>query len=543
MPGKSQNFLRGAFFLSIATAAVKLIGALYKIPIQNLLGAGGSSLYFVTYNIYTVLFVIATAGLPVAISKMVSESRSRSDGRNDAVRIFAVAKTLFLVIGSAGALFMLIGADWIAARMNTADAAWAIRAIAPSVFLVAFICPYRGYYQGHGNMTPTAISQVLEALGKLIFGVGLTAVVLYVIMPADIVGGETVNEAARSTFGSAAAILGVSIGILISAIFLILSGRGHGFKDANKRPGRRRKHILREMVSLAVPITLGSVVISLTNLIDAGLTRGLLVTGAGFTESMRDLYHGAYSWAATLYTLPTAFVLTIAVSLLPAIAAYRVQGDRQGVIRTARSSVRVTALLGMPAGAGFIALPGPILNLLYGAYPAEVEYATPLLQTLGIAVIFVCLVTVTNSILQSLGLVIIPIVTMTVGAVAKIICTYVLVGNPDIHINGAPIGTVVCFGLIAVLNTVIVIKATGAGAALLSELVKPFLAAAGMGAITLGCFYFFSHFLGDKIGVILAMGTGALSYGVLLILIRGIPKRDLELLPGGVRLAKILQIR
>jgi stage V sporulation protein B len=233
----------------------------------------------------------------------------------------------------------------------------------------------------------------------------------------------------------------------------------------------------------------------------------------------------------------------LAFSLLPAIAAFRVQDDREGVVRTTRSAVRVTALLGMPAAAGFIVLPGPLLNLLYGANPRGVGIATPLLQMLGIAVVFICIVTVTNAILQSLGLVHIPVITMAFGSAAKLACTYLLVGNPDIHINGAPIGTVICFGLIAMLNLIVVIKATGSGTALLSEFGKPLFAAAVMGIIALGCHYFFANFLGQRMGVVLAMGAGALSYGILLILINGIPKRDLELLPGGVKLAKILQIK
>jgi stage V sporulation protein B len=539
---KNQNFLRGAFFLSVATVAVKAIGALYKIPIQNLLPEGGSGLYFVAYNIYAVLFVLATAGLPVAISKMISESRTA--GRNDADRIFSVAFTVFLVIGTAGALFILLFAPWIAALMNAEEAVWAVRAIAPSVFLIVFICPYRGYYQGHGNMIPTAVSQVLEALGKLIFGVGLTALVLYAIIPEEILAdGTIINHSERNAYSSAAAILGVSVGILLAAIYLIKHSRKNWYGKSGGVPGRRRKEILREMISVAIPITLGSAILTITNLIDAGLIRGLLTNGAGFTDSMRDRVYDAYTWAATLYTLPTAFVITIAVSLLPAIAAFRVRQDREGVIRTTRSAIRVTALIGMPAGAGFYCLAGPILNLLYGSDPEKAALAAPLLQMFGIAVIFVCIVTVTNSILQSLGLVYIPIITMAFGSAAKLICTFVLVSDEHVNIHGAPIGTVVCFALIALLNLIIVMKASGSGAALLSEMGKPLFAAAGMGAIALGCHYFFAYFLGDKLGVIMAMGAGFLSYIVLLILIRGIPKRDIELLPGGTRLAKILQIR
>lgn len=535
MPVKSQNFLRGAFFLSLATAAVKIIGALYKIPILGLLG-DGSSTYGVAYNLYAAVFVIATAGLPVAISKMVSESRTT--GKDDTERIFSVAFHVFLVIGTAASLFILFFADWIAALMGSEDAVWAIRAIAPSVFLIVFICPYRGYYQGHGNMMPTAVSQVIEAVGKLIFGVGLTVMVLYVFFPES-----SFSQSEREGFGAAAAILGVSAGILFSAVYLILRSRGHNLSPSpKKRGGRSRKKILKEMVSIAIPITLSSSILSITTLIDTGMILRLLVSGAGFTAELSKTYHSAYIWATTLYALPSAFVVTIAVSLLPALAAFRVKRDRKGLIRTTRSAIRVTSLLGMPAAVGFIVLPGPLLNLLYGA-GSRTDIAAELLQVLGVAVVFVCIVTVTNSILQSIGLVTIPILTMAVGATAKLLCTYFLVSNPSVHINGAPIGTVICFGLIALLNTIIVMRATEVGIGLLSELGKPLIASAGMGAIALGCFYFFSYFLGEKAGVILAVGSGALAYFIILILIKGVPKRDVDLLPGGAKIAKLFHIR
>ncbi|MDR1693415.1 MAG: polysaccharide biosynthesis protein [Oscillospiraceae bacterium] len=538
MAGKNQNFLRGALSLSIATVAVKVIGALYKVPIQNLLGAEGSGLYNVAYNIYAFLFVLATAGLPVAISKMVSESTAT--GRNDTKRIFSVAFILFLGIGSAGALFMFFGADWLASLQSAEDAAWAIRAVAPSVFLIVFICPYRGVCQGLGDMKPTAVSQVIEAFGKLLFGTGLTFIALTVIIPSD---GTAENARLRNATGSAMAILGVSAGILFSAVYLVLRNRRAGLIRSGGGSGRRRSVILKEMISVAIPITLGSAVISITNLIDSGLTRGLLVSGAGFGEAARDRYHGAYTWALTLFNLPGSFVLTLAVSLLPAIAAYRIRRDNPGIVRTTRSAFAVTALMGMPAGMGFVFLAKPILSLLYSD-AESVGIAAPLLQVLGIAVIFVCIVTVSNSVLQSMGMVYVPIVTMAIGSAVKLICTYTLVSDPDIQINGAPIGTVACFVIVALLNLTAVIRVTGAGLTLLKEFLKPLVAAVGMGLIALGNYHFFHYFLQNgNIAVILAMGAGLLSYFILLILIKGLPKRDLELLPGGMKLAKILRIQ
>ena len=535
-----QDFLRGAFNLSVATAAVKVIGALYKIPIQNMLSDAGNGHFKSAYNVYAALLILATAGLPAAVSKMVSEAETSRSGETAA--IYGIARAIFMVIGTAGALAMLLGADVIAAALNNPAAAWGIRAIAPAVFFAGMMAPLRGLFQGRGDMVPTAISQVLESAGKFIFGTGLTFFVMNVIMPWDISGG---NTEARDIFGAAAAILGVSAGMMLAAFYLVNRKRKLGTGGLSALPGktpRRRRAIAKELMLLAVPITLGSAMLSVTNLIDDSLVRARLLDGAGFAPEAVDGYMGMYSYASTLYNLPSAFVLTLAVSLLPAIAAYRVKRDKQGVVRTVHSSLRVSMLIGMPAGAGFFCLADPILRLLYPGKPDAVAVAAPLLSTLGIAVVFFSIVTVTNAILQSLGMVTVPIVTMAIGSVFKIVCTLILVGNPAIHIKGAPIGTVICFAVVAALNLGVIIRVSGTGIRLLGELVRPLAAAAGMGFVSYGCYLIFEKLAGARIGCVLAILAGGFSYLVLIILLKALPPEDLKLLPKGDKIAKFLRI-
>lgn len=535
-----QNFLHGALNLSIATALVKVVGMFYKLPIQNLLTEQGAAQYDVAYRIYSTIYVLATAGLPVAISKMVSESESR--GRNESHRIFQVAIYMFLIVGLIGSGIMFFGADIIAGWMNAPGASPGIRAVAPSVLLAAFICPYRGYYQGRGNMTPTAVSQVMEAVGKLLFGVGLTFATLTFIIPEDTLA-ETAQK--RDIYGAAAAIMGVSVGMLLGVFYMLWRSRKqHLFRKEQIRGERLRARgsIAREMLSVAIPITLSSSVLSIANLIDAGLVRSSLLNGAGFSVADLDLYTGSYSYAVTLYNLPTAFIMTLSVSLLPAIAAARVRRDYDTVRGTVKSALRVTALIGMPMASGLICLAGPILGLLYPSRPVGVAIATPLMQVLGVAIIFACTVTVSNSVLQSLGLVNIPIITMAAGCAVKIVCTFVLVSNPGIHINGAPIGTVACFALISILNLLLIIRVTGSKISLLGVLVKPLAASACMGVIALGCFFFFRQFIGEKIGALLAIVSGVSAYFILLLLLRGLPREDVEMLPGGRKIANFLKL-
>jgi len=282
-----------------------------------------------------------------------------------------------------------------------------------------------------------------------------------------------------------------------------------------------------------------------TNLIDLGMIHNLLVDNARFTTAHIHMYMGSYAYATTLFNLPAAFIVAIAISLLPAVTAFKVQGNYQGMRQTVRSAVRVTALLAAPAAVGYITLAEPILSLLYSQRVATggVAIAAPLLQMLGVAVIFVCIVTVTNSILQALGLIWVPIVTMGVGCLAKIICTYVLVSNPEIHINGGPIGTVVCYGIITTLNLAVILRVTRLGHKLLGEFVRPLFAAALMGAIAVGSFLFWSRFLGGRPAVVPAIAMGALAYGILLVILGGLQRQDLELLPGGRKLARMLRIQ
>ncbi|MCL2083148.1 MAG: polysaccharide biosynthesis protein [Oscillospiraceae bacterium] len=550
-PGE-QNYLRGALYLSIAMMITKLIGALYKLPIQNLLTEEGGGLYAVSYQLYTILYILAIAGLPVAISKMISESETSRAGESR--RILNVARIIFFIIGAAGSLFMLLGAEKIAWLMNAPGAAWGIRAVAPSVFLVGFISPYRGFYQGKKNMIPTAVSEVLEALGKLVFGVGAAYLALHLFIPSD---NTEATQALRDSIGAAAAISGVSVGMIISAVYLKLSWKKHGVKSngTENRGARRRgrREIARQMLRLSLPVMLCSSALSLTNFIDLTMIRNLLVSHAGFIESEMNRYMGAYSYAVNLFNLPVSFIAALGISLLPAITSFKVQGDNQGIQNTVGSAMRVTCILAMPAGVGLVALANPILSLLYHTKVATggVAIAVPLLQILGFAVVFACIVTVTNSMLQALGLIWVPLVTMAIGCLCKIVCTFVLAANPEINIRGGPIGTLICYGIIAILNLTVIAFRTRIRRLILKNLGKTLFAAVAMGAVAFGGFQFWSYFLetylnivnNGAISAVMAVFMAGMSYFILLLLIGGLSKQELDLLPGGKKIALLLKIR
>ncbi len=527
---KSQSFLYGALILSIATGLVKVIGALFKIPIGRMLGEAGSAHFTVAYNIFATLFVISSAGLPVAVSKMVSEAET-AGRRREARAIFSVSAMAFILIGTVGALVLFIGAPAFAGIMHDDEAVQAIRAIAPAVFFVGLICPIRGYHQGKGNMLPTAVSQVIEAMGKLVFGL----VLLFATMKA---GAALPSQAAS-------AILGVTIGTAMAALYLWFAGRPGKARlpDPKVEAVPSRKKILARLIAIALPITISSSILSLGTLIDTSQILGRLQSAAGFSPQEAHDFYGAYSWAITMFNLPPAFILTLSVSIIPAISAARVRNDKKTVNGTIKSSFRVTALLAMPCAAGFMSLAGPILSMLYSNQPSGVRIAAPLLTTLSLAIPFVCLVSLTNAVLQALGLVSIPVVTMLVGVIAKIACNYFLVGNPQIHINGAPISTAVCYGLISLLNIAVILRVTGAGARMLGVFAKPLLASALMGALTRGVYLFLSGHMSNAVSVLGSIAAGALAYLIMALFLRALPRNDLMLIPKGEKLANFLRIR
>ncbi len=526
---KTKNsFIEGAFILVVANALTKIIGAIFKIPLSNLMGSEGMGLFDVAYGIYTALFVIATAGLPVAISKMVSESRALGR-REEASRIVSVALSAFAVFGLAATAVLWFGADLLAAKVGNSGAAPAVRAIAPSLFFVSVMSIIRGYYQGLSDMRPTAISQVLEAVGKLSVG--------YVAAWLMLKRGLGIEMAA------AGAIFGVTCGSALSFLYLVLKK----WKETRVSPlssynGQvaSRGTLLKRLIATAIPVTVGASVISLTNLLDMAMVMNRL-QDIGFSEKAATELYGSLGLARNIFNLPQTLIVAVSISIIPAISAAYAKGRYDSARRTTETALRVASLIALPAAAGLFALSGPILKVIYYKRPEDCVTATPLLTVLSIAVIFVAMVSLTNSILQAMGRVRVPVYTMLIGGAVKLTVNYFLIGNPKINILGAPIGTTLCYAVITVLN-LIVIGQCGLRLNYFSIYLK-----AGLASLVMGGFAWIAYppaagLLGEKLGVLAVIAAAALVYLVLVIVLRVLPKEDIMLLPKGDKIAKILRI-
>lgn len=532
---KKQSFLGGAAILASAVVIVKIIGAFYKLPLNNILGAQGKTYFNTAYYIYNVLLTVSTAGLPLAISKMTSEAHAQ--GRdNEKRRIFRTAIWLFFGLGLVGSLLMFFGAAQLAAFMNNDMARLPIRALAPAVFCVCLLACMRGYTQGQGNMKPTAVSQVLEALCKLGIGLPLAWYVLKIGMSLDT--------------GAAGAIFGVTIGTVFSMLFLtgyLLSHRDH--TDALDVPSSSGQ-IMKRILSIGIPITLSNSAMSIINLIDTKIVMGRLQGALHLTEAEASALNGQYGLAMDMPNMVASFVYPVTMSLIPFAAAALAKKDYAGADRSISSAFRLIAILALPAGVGLSVLSTPIELLVLPSQRADALAAGPHLRILGFALIFICIMILTNAILQTYGKERIPIFTVIAGGVTKIVMNYILVGNPDINIHGAPISTLCCYLVICALNLFFVWKYSPQKPRYLQLFAKPVAASALMGASAWVVHGFVERALrglgvytANAAGVLAGIAAGVVVYAVLVIALRILRADDVRSIPKGETLIKLLHLK
>ena len=523
---RRQSFLSGAAILAGAVAVTKVLGALYKIPLGNLLDSRGMAHFYAAYNVYNLLLMLSTAGLPLAASRLVA--RAEALGRyGQARRVFRCALAL---LGGLGLLFsavMFCLPQTMAALLHDPLAAEAIRVLAPSVLCVCLTSAIRGYTQGLGNMTPTAVSQIIESACKLLVGLGLCAFLL--------------RHGAAPETGAAGAIAGVTCGTALGLLFLLWALRRCPRESGG--PLEPVGETLRQLLRIGVPITVAGGAMSLMTLLDQSLVLGTLQTRLGYSaEAAAELY-GQYTFGMTLFVLPPSFIYPLSVSLIPAITQARSRRDETAAGRLTASALRITALLAFPMGAGLSVLAGPILHLLYPAVLETAQAAAYHLTVLGIASIFVCLMVATNGILQANGRENIPIWTLLAGGALKIVTNYLMVGNPDMGIRGAPVGTLYSYALIVVLNLLAVYRCLKGRVDFFRCLWRPVLCTAVMALAARSCYALLAARVSQNLAVLLAIAAAAAVYAILALALGVVTAEDLRRLPKGEKWAQRLHLQ
>ena len=538
-----QSFLGGAAVLALATAIVKIIGAIYKIPLTQVLGDDGFAYFGTAYEIFAVLLMVSGTGLPVAMSRLISEAKTL--GRTKQIRrIYRVSRAIFLALGLVGSVGMALLCRWLAGLMHMEQSWFAILCLSPAVLFVGILAVERGFFQGQSNMVPTSVSQVLEAVCKLVFGLGLA----WAFLRTQKSGGEAADLTNAHAKAAGLAIVGVTLGTVLASVYLIVQHRkaAAGLRDACRDDTVcPAKDTARRLLSIAIPITLGAAGLQIITTVDSGVYMARLKGPAGLAGQVADDYKGIYFFAQTIFNLPIAFIGPLAISAIPAITEQLTQHRSRQANTIAESATRVMSLIAMPCSVGLMVLAEPIMQLL-GGYTAEnyLDVASVLMRILASCVFFNSSVLVMNAILQANGHAVLPVVNMIVGGAVKLEVTETATVYPKINIIGVPIGTAVCGGLIAILDYVVIRRILPEPPGLLVNAAKPALASLVMGAAA-----FALNGLCLVLGLPLILRTGvsilgaAAIYAVLVVALKIVTREDCSLLPKGDKIAKLLRIR
>lgn len=529
-----KTFLSGVFLLSISTILVKIVGLLYKIPMLSYLGAEGMGYFNSAYEIYAFFCVIATAGLPVALSVLISASLAKGEP-GKVKRLYRAALVAFLLIGALGSLLMAVFAGTFCELIRSGNAKLSILAISPTVFLICLSSALRGYFQGYGKMAPTAISQLIEAVGKLVFGLLLAR--------AALLAGRPTHQVA------AAAGVGLTLGTLASLLYLIIEkirfrASPAGKAEAQAKPlyqnDEKIGSICASLAKLAVPITLGAVSVNLTKLIDMTMILRRLQS-IGYPETLANEAYGGYTTLAlSVYGLLPTLVNSIALPLIPLLSAAVASNNRERQLALVTASYRITALFAIPAAIGISVFAKPILSLLFSGEESAVLSAAPLLSILGVSVFLSCMITATNSVLHAYRSVNRPILSLLAGSAVKIIVAYFLIGNPNIGILGAPISSFFCNAVVVLLNLIFADRLCRIPS-LWKIFAKPLLFSVVAGFFSRSLYQWLIDRMGEgRIPTLIVLGTMALVYFLLAIFGGGISDSDLSAVPLGKRFLPVL---
>nr|WP_303243817.1 polysaccharide biosynthesis protein [uncultured Cellulosilyticum sp.] len=542
-----QGLMKGAMILSIGVLVSRIIGMLYRIPIRNILGDDGNSLYGVAYTVYAMILTLTAIAIPGALSKLIAE-RKAAGAHREAQRVFHIALIYCLAGAFILALGMWFGAEWIQTNFfpSQPGVVLPIRALAPTVMIATTLAVMRGYFQGNEEMTPTAISQVIEQIVNVIFSVLLASI----LVKTSLVYGAT---------GSA---LGTGAGAIAGFIVLMLMYK-------KKRPSIKKDIaqsveytyestgiILKQILGMMIPVIISTSIFSIMTFIDQSMISKYLpkavdilrsqnalslvpVAGAAMMETQQVVSElsGQMSYQyGTFMNIPASLVMQLGLAAVPAIAAASSVGDFKEIRKKTKLILKVGMLLATPCAVGFILYAKPIFLLLHG----DTAGSEVLMQG-AIGILVIALAQLSAGILQGMTMQRIPTINAIIACGIKVIINIIFLQIPALNIFGFIHSTTICYLIYAVLNIVYLCKALKMKLNWNKLIVRPAISAALMGAISYPIYIGITMIgLSDKLAIIIIMPVAAIIYFLVGIVTKTITKSDLMMLPGGSKIIRLL---
>lgn len=537
---KKQSFLKGATILGVAGIFIKILGAAFKLPLADKLGAEGMGYFMAPYPIYNLLLVIATAGIPTAIARMIAEKETIGDTHG----IFRILRVIFKPLVAISVIFaavLFFGAEWIAKSVGLDSAVWAFKTIAPALLFVPVMSIFRGFFQGIQKLKPFAISQIVEQIFRVIIGLTL-AFMLF--------NKGVEYSAAGATFGAA---IGSLAGLII--IYLIYRMvKKKDYEEILSKPAMETSEsdwsILKQLLMISIPITIGASIMPMMNSIDLMLVVKRL-NSIGL-ENSKELYGILTGFAVTIVNFPQILTASLQISLVPAITQmiveYKtalknklddVEEKRKHLSDTVNAGIKTALIIGFPTAIGLVTLSGPIMILLYPSQSESARIGGTILAVLGWDLIFLALYQATTGILQGLRKQMLPAINLAVGLIFKVILTYTLVGMPRFGVTGAAISTIAAFAVASALNVAALYKEDYLDLKIFKLLIKPAISAAVMGVFVIFGYDIISKFLSPKLSTVITITIAGIIYLVMIIMTKTLQEHEYDMLPGGGKLKKL----
>ncbi len=543
---KAQNFVVQGSILAVAGIIVRLIGMLYRIPLIEIIGQEGNGYYTSAFSVYSILLIVSSYSLPTAVSKMVAGRIAVGQYKNSH-RILKAALIYATVVGAAAALVLWLGADLFARLLGMPFCRMALKSLAPTVWIMAYLGVLRGYFQGHSTMVPTAISQLLEQIVNAAVSIGAASFLMKKGLEADLVYGETRYS---SAFGAAGGTIGTGAGAAIALFFFIFML--FSYRPIMRRQSRRDRsgrldsygRISLVLTITILPIVLSSTVYNISSVLDNYLfAEGL--RAAGQEEQMAELW-GVFGEYHLLFNIPVALANSLSSSLIPSLANAVAMRDRKMVMNRTRTAIRFTMIISIPSAVGLAVLAEPICNLLFASH--DNTLLIKLMTTGSAAVVFFSLSTMSNAILQGSNHMSTPLYHSAAALIPHIISLIFFQRVMKLGIYSVVYSNILFALVVCVLNSLSIRKFLRYRQEYKKTFLIPTACSAVMGIVSYGIYFgihslFPNHMADSRMGLAVAVGLaicGAVGvYGLLLLRFGGFTDRELRDMPMGSRILRV----
>ena len=526
------GFVMQAGILALAGIIVRIIGLLYKSPLNAIIGDLGAGYYSTAYNMYTIILLISSYSIPSAIAKVISQKLALNQYKN-AQKLFYGAIMYVVAVGGIASILTYIFAPVLA----KGQAATVLKVFVPTIFLSGLLGVLRGYFQARKNMVPTSVSQILEQIANA--GVSILAAFLFMKLLAG------TDETSQAVYGAMGSALGTGIGVAIGLLFMLIVYLKNRKKFKADISGDMTetdsyKTVFKTIFGVVTPFILSTFIYNCSTSVNMTIYQNVMMEVKGFTETVTITMYGIFAYkAVTVANIPIAMSSAMSSAMLPSVASSYVKGELDKTRKQVDKAIHVTMLIAMPSAIGLFVLAKPVMQLLFNQ-PDSLDAASFLLMAIAVTVIFYCVSTVTNAVLQGIGKVNIPVLHAAVALVLQVVVLVVLLMFTELNLYALAIAMIVYSLAMCVLNQIAVRKHLAYKMHMKKTFLMPFIAATLMGAVAFGVYYgLYSLVKSNLIALMVAVILAVIVYFVLVIKLKVITEEEMTSFPKGNLVKKV----